>query len=94
MTSLFIEAFVRAAINANLGIAPECLRMVVDHVDSVLTRNGGRLSQPAQFLNAYQGFLTFVGRMVDEARANGLSQLQEQTFFAARQQCGIIFWCE
>ena len=94
MRSLFIEAFVRAAVNADLGIAPECLRMTTDHIDSVLSRNAGRFSQADQFENAFKGFLKFTDRMVKEAKARDLSQLQELTFFEAKKQCGIVFWCE
>lgn len=94
MRSLFIEAFVRAAIRSDLGIAPDCLRMVIEHIDTVLSRHGNAFSNPENFNQAYEGFLRFVDRMVKEAQVNDLRQLQERTFFGARKQCGIVWWCE
>lgn len=94
MRSLFMEIVLDAAATEGLGIASNCLNLVRQHIDEVISRHGQELREAATFARAYGDFQEFVARMIADARLKGYPELHEDTFLQARAQCGLIFWCE
>lgn len=62
-------------------------------ISAVSKQHAAELRQRETFAKAYGDFKKFVLRMVKDAKAKGYPDLHEDTFFAAKAQCGLIFWC-
>jgi hypothetical protein len=93
MRAIFIEVLIEKAKQANLGIAHGCLDHFVNHVDGVIKQNTTLLLDRKNFAQAYSELEEFVDRMIQAAKATGATELHEPNFFAAKAQCGLIFWC-
>jgi hypothetical protein len=94
MRALFIEAAIDIATREGLGIAGNCLALIRDRIDQVIVTHGQELRDRTTFAKAYGDFQEFISRMAREARQRGYDELHEDTFVAARERCGLIFWCE
>lgn len=94
MRALFLELLVDRLLAEGLGIGHGCLYEMARQIDSILQRHRNELADRQTFLRAYADLAEFVSRMAADARAGGSSDLHEHTFFSARSQCGLIFWCE
>ncbi|NIM49096.1 MAG: hypothetical protein GTO22_07525 [Gemmatimonadales bacterium] len=93
MRAMFLEVLIDSAEAAGLGVEHGCLYHIQSHIDEVLRRHCSELVDPRTFLESYVAFQTFVSRMIEDARAKHYSNLHEDTFFAAKDACGIVFWC-
>ena len=94
MRALFFEILVDMTTQSGLGIARDCLGLIHSHVDGVITSRQQELRDQGNFVKAYDGFGVFVGRMIQSAKSKGYNELHEDTFGAARSECGLIFWCD
>jgi len=93
LRSIFLEALVDIAVAEGLGIAPGCLHAMWQMVGNVSQKDLSALSTHDALNKAFADFEEFVLRMVTDARSKGYQDLHEDTFAAAKSQCGLIFWC-
>jgi hypothetical protein len=94
MRALFLEVLVDIAVQEGLGIAHNCLHLVRDHVDQTIQRHSGELMERDKFIRAYADYQEFVLRMARDAKSKNYQELHEDTYYAARTECGLIWWCE
>ena len=93
MRAIFFEALIDIVRAEGLGIASGCLYHIDQLVTDVSMQHASELRSRATFAKAYADFEEFVNRMVRDAKAKNYPELHEDTFFAAKSQCGLIFWC-
>lgn len=82
---LWARAQLRAA---DLGFAPDCevhVRQMAEDAARTLERQGF-LTDPDRLAAAEQNVDIFIREMIEEARAQGLDQLHETTYHAARSK--------
>jgi hypothetical protein len=94
MRALFLEVLLDVARKNGLGMGAGCLEYFVQLIDSVITEHADELQNREKFIQAYAELEEFVQRMIQSAIAKGYSELHEDTFFDAREQCGLIWWCK
>lgn len=88
-----IERFVDLTANAGLGVSASCLNVVRDLIDRVIAGHHRELKDAERFVEVLSDFEELTRRMIRDARSKGYGELHEDTVDAARQQCGLIFWC-
>ncbi len=93
MRSQFIEAFVDQIAKEGLGVTQACLSDVISLVDRVIAEHDQELQDTVTFEQTKADFGRLTERMIAEARRQGYADLHEDTLYAAREQCGLIFWC-
>lgn len=94
MRAMFLEALIDMTRSKGLGIEAGCLQYITDLVSGVSAKHAAKLRDRVTFTQAYADFQEFVSRMIADAQEKRYSSLHEDTFFAARDKCGLIFWCE
>lgn len=93
LRSTFLETLVEIAATEELGIAAGCLQAMNQMISDVSRNNLAELRNREMLNKAFADFEEFVLRMVADARQKGYSELHEDTFSAAKGQCGLVFWC-
>lgn len=93
MRSHFLERFVDLAVEAGLGVAVGCLQDVTALVDRVIASHHQDLQETDHFVAVLSDFEELTRRMIQDARDKGYPELHEDTLFAAREKCGLIYWC-
>jgi hypothetical protein len=92
--TLFVESLLRMASSEGLGVAPNCLQMTTELIDSVVRSQAEKMADPALRGAGMKAFEEFVGRMIEAAKSRGYRELHEDTFLAARKRCGLLWWCD
>ena len=93
MRALFFEALLDITKAAGLGIGPDCLSLIMDDVDHVISAHRIALADRKKFTKVYADFEEFIQRMVQSAQLHGWDSLRETTRHEAKQKCGLEFWC-
>jgi len=88
-----MEQIIDAATARGLGIAGNCLQLLRDDIDGVISLRTQELQDPNVVRQALSTHAAFIDRMVQDALAKGYIDLHEDTRESARQKCGLIFWC-
>jgi hypothetical protein len=91
---IFLQTLIDMTGSEGLRIEAGCLQYITDLVSHVSAEHASELRDRETYDRVYAGFQEFVSRMIADARSKGYSSLHEDTFFAARSKCGLVFWCE
>lgn len=89
---LIAHAMLRLA-KRKFGIGYEPLKALMESVN-IVSHDKSEELRTVGLVKAFSELDEFIDRMVDSASHRGVNQVDLVDFEAAKERCGLIFWCE